>query len=124
MSFLSIPEAELAERLSVPLAPRQHGWALTVTQLSVPDVADGEQLRMVLTVKCRENTDDPDEWWRVSIPVDRDIFDSAVSPQALRVTLRANLEEWWDTKAFDPWTGLWGTRLENGQVSTEGSSSR
>jgi hypothetical protein len=111
---LPIPAEHLAELLSRPLAPRPGGWQLTVTHLHV--VEEHKALRVVMAVTCRPDAASSAQQWRVAVPVGEEDLDSSVLPQTLVTILRANLEEWWDTKSSDPQTGSWAIRTDDPDV--------
>ena len=92
---------ELAVELSRPLASRDR-CRLTVESLWLEGEDDPDSVVLVLQVSARAHPAAAEEHWRVSLPVSPQDLDPEVSRQALAVTLRANLEEWWDTKSSDP----------------------
>jgi hypothetical protein len=110
MLQLPCDPAELAIDLNRPLASRDrrqlHVEAVSVEHGDAPNSA-----RVVLLVKAVPGPGGEEEQWRVAIPVSPDDLDPMVTRQALVTTLRANLEEWWDTKSFDPMTRNMGTRV-------------
>ncbi len=99
---LPMPTEQLGQRLSIPLGGSAAGPALHVTGLSLVRNADGLGLRLDVTAGV--------EHWLVTIPLDPIDLDPEVSADALVVTLRANLEEWWHTKDHDSRVAGWGVR--------------
>jgi hypothetical protein len=111
---------ELATELSRPLAARDRR-RLTVQSLWLERGESADSARLMLLVRARSHGQSAEEQWRVALPVGAQDLDPAVSRQALVVTLRANLEEWWDTKGFDAVSRTLGTRIhESGDAGDRG----
>lgn len=109
---LPIPPAELARRLSRGLGPRRDGLELTVTSADLTPVHDNRaQLRLLVTATT--HADRRGQHWQVDIPIDTEDLDpQLLGTPALIITLRANLEEWWDVRAVEPDFAAWGHRLD------------
>ncbi|HEY6798320.1 MAG TPA: hypothetical protein VI248_26880 [Kineosporiaceae bacterium] len=120
---LPIPASELARRLSVPQDPRSDGWRLDVTSVEV--VGKGEEARIRLLVNVIPTAGDAQEKWEITLPWDpRDMGGPAGPGETIEgianstvFVLRANLEEWWYTKAREAHTAAWGRRVHAEQGS-------
>lgn len=112
MFSLPLPADELARKLSRTLAPRPSGLELIVTDVGlVPASGNDAVLRLQVTVTTFE--DSRGQHWRVEIPLDpADLNPDVMTPQAFVVTVRANLEEWWDVRGAEPAVAAWGRRLD------------
>jgi len=108
---LPMPPEELARSLSRALGGRSAGPALTVTEPGLVRTPDEPGLGLRVTVDAAGGPGHAGETWRVTIPVDPIDLEPDVSPSALVTVLRANIEEWWDRKAYEPHLASWGRRL-------------
>lgn len=86
------------ESLSRPLGSAHVEWQLIVIDGSFgPDELSGEPaLRM--TVSAHPALDEPAQTWRVTLLLDSEDLLEDPNIQAHLVVVRANLEEWWQTK--------------------------
>jgi hypothetical protein len=98
---------ELAAAISRELAPRPDHLQLSVSGLGLVGGAE-PQLRM--RVRATADAMSP-ESWEMTIPIDPADLDPEVVPSSFVLVIRANLEEWWDVKAFEPSIAAWGRRL-------------
>jgi len=73
--------------------------------------SDSEDVVLTFTLRVRRTATDSAENWIVSLPVGRQDLSPAVRSESLILTLRANLEEWWDLKDHDPRVRASGRRL-------------
>jgi hypothetical protein len=110
MVRLPLDPKALASELSQPLAVRDKR-RLDVTFVSLVRSRDSDSLRLELTVLAIPVPGAAAEHWRVAIPVSPEDLDPEILPASFVVTVRANLEEWWDTKGADPFTSKMGQRL-------------
>ena len=110
MVRLPLEPKALASELSRPLAVRDKR-RLDVTSVSLVGGAESESLRLELTVLAIPASVAATEHWRVTIPLSPEDLDPEILPASFVVTIRANLEEWWDTKGSDPFTSKMGQRL-------------
>ncbi|MGH3769273.1 MAG: hypothetical protein ACRDS0_00890 [Pseudonocardiaceae bacterium] len=111
---LPTPPEDLARQLSRPLAPRRDGLELSVADPTLVETAEDPTLRLRLRVTVTTARSKTAEHWQVMIPLDPADLDPAVNPTAFVVTLRANLEEWWDMKDRESHIAAWGRRLSPG----------
>lgn len=91
---------------SLPHRSRSHYLNVLVVTLS----ADQARAEVVLEIVDDRTLK---QVWDVAIPIDP--IDLTLNDQALATVLRANLDEWDDTRAHEPELAAWGTpRLRGG----------
>jgi hypothetical protein len=110
MLALPIPPDVLAKRLSRNLGPRRDGLELHVTQVQLKALGAAEAL-LKLQVTATTHADPKGQRWEVSIPLGPIELHPDVTTSALFITLRANLEEWWDVREAEPDIAAMGRRL-------------
>lgn len=109
MTTLPLAPDELAVRLSRGLAPRRDNLRLAVAE---PVLVERPQLGLRLLVTVTSDAQQAAERWEVTIPLDPLDLDPEIVTTSFVVTLRANLEEWWDVKDQEPPIAAWGRRLD------------
>jgi hypothetical protein len=111
MLVLPLSAEELATRLSRSLASRRDGLQMIVENVALGEpVAGAVPLRMRVTVTTHDHP--RQQHWQVSVPLDpRDLDPGILPAQAFVVTVRANLEEWWDVRAAEPAVAAWGRQI-------------
>src|SRR4051812_43588074 len=93
---------ELARRLSRSLAPRPDGLELSVTEAVLADVPGDPGYELRMRVTATTVTDPDGEVWQVNLPLGPEDFLPDIDPISFVVTIRANIEEWWDVKDAEP----------------------
>jgi hypothetical protein len=109
---LPLPAADLARQLSKPLAPRRNGLELSVVAAQLIDT--GAELALQLDVSITSDDQPTPQRWQVTLPLgpaDPEDPLEDLKPESFVITIRANLEEWWDMKAQEPHIAAWGQRL-------------
>jgi hypothetical protein len=101
----------LAEELSRPqVATDRHRLTVEAVELLPGDQPDSGVLKLVIQAKPAPGA--PLEHWQLDLEMPASMLDPQMTThQALAVTLRANIEEWWMTKDREPHTAAWGRRL-------------
>jgi hypothetical protein len=100
----------LATELSRPLVPTdRHRLTVEAVELLPGDQPDSGVL--VLVVQATSAPGAPVEHWQLDLEMPASMLDPQMTHQALAVTLRANIEEWWMTKNHERHTAAWGRRL-------------
>jgi hypothetical protein len=110
MTQLPLDPQALAAELSRPLAVRDKR-RLDVASVSLRGDQESGSLSLVLTVQAVPVPGATPECWLVTFPMAPEELDPDILPASFVVTIRANLEEWWDTKGADPFTSRLGQRL-------------
>lgn len=100
----------LARDLSRPLVPRDR-YRLDVRSVAVVASPVPGEAVLDLLVDAVPDAGRAAERWQVALPVALADLDPAVAYDALVLTLRAGLEEWWATRGHDPVTRRFGRRL-------------
>jgi hypothetical protein len=113
MIDLPCDAAQLAAELSRPLVERD-AYRLTVHSVAVTCASEPDAATLSLLVDAVPAPGARPERWQVDLPVSVEDLDPSVLHASLVTTLRANLEEWWATKGFDPVTQGLGRRLGDG----------
>jgi hypothetical protein len=102
-----IEGAELASALSRPLVPRAGGWSLDVDEVAWVPEADPSALE--LSLRVRPAADQPAQRWLLALRLSPEDIDGDVDVDSFVLTVRANLEEWWQTGGDVP--GVTARRL-------------
>lgn len=98
------PTQELARLVSDALPGPVREWDLRVS--SVERARDKSSVTVVLDCEARHGAK---QQWEVTLPGDAE--DDHLTRSALVTTLRANIEEWWDTRGREPLVAARGRRL-------------
>jgi hypothetical protein len=84
--------------LSRSLGSAHVEWQLTVIDGNYgPDELTGDPV-VRMTVAARPALDEPEQTWRVTLQLDSVDFLEDPNLEAQLVVVRANLEQWWETK--------------------------
>jgi hypothetical protein len=104
---LPVALADLPDRLSRELDPG-HPRRLTVTQVHHVGTRGGQ--RLVITVEARPGGGRQGQRWRLHYDLPPEDL-ALLGPESFVSTVRANIEEWWDTRP-EAMPGLTAERLD------------
>lgn len=106
---LKWPPDLLADRLSDNLVARAGEPQLVVKRVSLQAAAD-RSYHIELLVEARPPLE-ATELWQVSLPAGPQDIESDLDLDTFVLIFRANLEEWWTARNYDPTIASYGRRI-------------